>query len=76
MANENPIPVVPREPASIPILETSVPGRPQETLSMVVLDVTEYDVWHRRAVSESQTVECQHHTGTTIFIVVSKQRVL
>jgi len=62
----------PRDPATIPALETTVPSRPNETFTMQMVDKSEYDAWLQRAVAAGHSVRSLHHVDTTIFAVLSK----
>jgi len=72
MARTEPQATTPRDPATIPTVDTAVPSRPSEEFKMVLLDRVEYADYIQRAAAAGYSVESQHHTGDTIFIIFSK----
>jgi len=62
----------PRDPATIPTVDTTVPSRPSEEFKMDLMDRVKYTDYIQRAAAAGYSVESQHHTGDTIFIIFAK----
>jgi len=62
-----------RPPEEIPVVETEVPSRPNEQFQMAMVDASEYRAWLDRATAAGWEVECQHHAGSSLFMVIKKQ---